>query len=69
MVDERVEQLLNKQENRVLLDGLENAAQRVEMAKRELAEFDRQKTEAKQAREYINQLQSKASEVLKYFLF
>ncbi|KAM7494390.1 hypothetical protein LguiB_028999 [Lonicera macranthoides] len=63
MVDERVEQLLNKQENRVLLDGLENATQRVEMAKRELAEFDRQQTEAKHARDYINQLQSKASEI------
>lgn len=63
MVDDRVEQLLNKDENRVLLDGLEKATQRVELAKRELAELEKQEAEAKLAREYMNQLQARASEV------
>ena len=63
MVDKQVEELLNRQENRVLLDGLEKASQRVEMARRELAEIERQELEAKQLRDYINQLESRASEV------
>ncbi|KAL2527770.1 hypothetical protein Adt_12824 [Abeliophyllum distichum] len=63
MVDERVEELLNKEENRVLLDGLEKATQRVEMAKRELAEIEKQEIEAKMMRDYINQLESRASEI------
>lgn len=63
MVDERVEELLNKEENRVLLDGLEKATQRVEMAKRELAEIEKQEIEAKMTRDYINQLEAKASEI------
>lgn len=62
-VDNRVEQLLNKDENRVLLDGLEKATLRVELAKREMAELEKQEAEAKLARDYINQLQSRASEV------
>lgn len=57
-----MEELLNRQENRVLLDGLEKASQRVEMARRELAEIERQELEAKQLRDYINQLESRASE-------
>ncbi|KAL0324692.1 UNVERIFIED_CONTAM: hypothetical protein Scaly_2436300 [Sesamum calycinum] len=63
MVDERVEELLNKEENRGLLDGLEEASRRVEMAKRELAEIEKQETEAKLMRDYINQLESRASEI------
>ncbi|XP_061960341.1 uncharacterized protein LOC133681188 [Populus nigra] len=63
MVDKQVEELLNRQENRVLLDGLEKASQRVEMARRELAEIERQELEAKQLRDYINQLESRASEI------
>lgn len=63
MVDERVDELLNKEENRVLLDGLEKATQRVEKAKRELAEIEKQEIEAKMMRDYINQLESKATEV------
>lgn len=58
-----MEELLNRQENRVLLDGLEKASQRVEMARRELAEIERQELEAKQLRDYINQLESRASEI------
>ncbi|CAL5437895.1 unnamed protein product [Camellia sinensis] len=62
MVDERVEELLNREENRVLLDGLEKATQRVEIARRELAEIQKQEIEAKQLREYVNQLESRTSE-------
>ena len=63
MVDKQVDEFLNREENRVLLDGLDKASQRVEMAKRELAEIEKQELEAKQMRDYINQLESQASEV------
>lgn len=63
IVDERVEQLLNKEENKALLQGLEKASSRVEIAKRQLAEIQKQEMEAKVMREYIDQLESKASEV------
>lgn len=63
MVDKQVVELLNREENRVLLDGLDKASQRVEMAKKELAEIEKQELEAKQMRDYINQLESQASEV------
>uniref|UniRef100_A0A2N9FZC2 Homer protein n=1 Tax=Fagus sylvatica TaxID=28930 RepID=A0A2N9FZC2_FAGSY len=63
MVDKQVDEFLNREENRVLLDGLEKASQRVEMAKRELAEIEKQELEAKQMRDYINQLESQASEI------
>ncbi|KAK4389884.1 hypothetical protein Sango_2325400 [Sesamum angolense] len=61
-------ELLNKEENRGLLDGLEEASRRVEMAKRELAEIEKQEIEAKLMRDYINQLESRASEVSKFFV-
>lgn len=64
MVDERVEQLLNREENRVLLDGLEKATHRVEMAKKELAEIQRQELEAKLLRDYVNKVHSTTSQVL-----
>lgn len=64
IVGEQVEELLKREENRDLLDGLEKASQRVEMAKRELAEIEKQELEAKRVRDYINQLESRASEVL-----
>lgn len=60
---EQVEELLKREENRDLLDGLEKASQRVEMAKRELAEIEKQELEAKLVRDYINQLESRASEI------
>ncbi|GAA0152305.1 hypothetical protein LIER_10817 [Lithospermum erythrorhizon] len=63
MVDKRVEELLNKEENKDLLDGLEKASQRVEVAKRELEEIKRQEAEAKLMREYINRLESRTSEI------
>ncbi|KAA8526097.1 hypothetical protein F0562_007803 [Nyssa sinensis] len=63
MVDDQVDELLNREENRVLLDGLEKATQRVEMAKRELAEIEKQEIEAKQLRDYINLLETRTSEI------
>ncbi|KAJ7945091.1 Homer protein [Quillaja saponaria] len=63
VVGEQVEELLSKEENRVLLDGLEKASQRVEIAKRELAEIERQELAAKQFRDYINQVEGRASEI------
>lgn len=67
MMNQQVEELLNREENKVLLDGLNEAAQRVETAKRELAEIERQELEAKQLRDYVNQLESRAFEVLLLF--
>jgi hypothetical protein len=46
-----------------LLGGLEKASKSVELAKRELAEIEKQELEAKLMREYVNQLESRASEV------
>lgn len=69
MVDERVDGIVNRDENKVLLDGLEKASQRVDVAKRELAEIEKQELEAKQLRGYINQLETRASEVCHSFLF
>ncbi|KAK9926398.1 hypothetical protein M0R45_023631 [Rubus argutus] len=63
IVGEQVEELLNREENKVLLDGLVEASERVEKAKRELAEIERQEIEAKLAREYINKLETRASEI------
>lgn len=63
MVDEQVQELLSKKENRVLLDGLEKASLRVEMAKKELALIEEQELAAKKLREYIDQLEGKAIEV------
>ncbi|XP_010273359.1 PREDICTED: uncharacterized protein LOC104608927 [Nelumbo nucifera] len=63
MVDKRVEELLNREENRALLDDLDKASQRVEMARKELAEIERQQIEAAQLRDYVNQLESRASEI------
>ncbi|KAJ8768445.1 hypothetical protein K2173_021598 [Erythroxylum novogranatense] len=63
IVGEQVDELLSKDENRVLLDGLEKASHRVEMAKRDLAEIERQELEAKELKNYIDQLESRASEI------
>ncbi|XP_050226359.1 uncharacterized protein LOC126676241 [Mercurialis annua] len=63
MVDKQVEEILSRKENRMLLDGLDKASQRVERAKKELAEIQRQELEAQQMAVYINQLESRASEI------
>ena len=63
MVDEQVQELLRRKENKALLDGLEKASLRVEMAKRELAEIQKQELAAKQFSDYAKLLEGKASEV------
>ncbi|VVB11872.1 unnamed protein product [Arabis nemorensis] len=63
IVGNRVEELLNREENKGLLDGLEKASMRVEVAKRELEEIERQEIEAKLLQVYVNQLESRASEI------
>ncbi|GAA0167055.1 hypothetical protein LIER_22074 [Lithospermum erythrorhizon] len=63
MVDKRVEELLNKEENKELLHELEKASQRVELAKRELEEIKRQEAAVKLMRDYINLLESRTSEI------
>ncbi|KAF5199322.1 Homer protein [Thalictrum thalictroides] len=63
MVDKRVEELLNKQENKGLFDGLEKASLRVEMAKKELADIKTQEIEAAQMRKYVNYLETRESEI------
>ncbi|KVH44675.1 uncharacterized protein LOC112504160 [Cynara cardunculus var. scolymus] len=63
VVDETVEELLNREENRALLDGLDKATQRVELAKRELAQIEKQEIESKKMKQYINQLETRAAEI------
>lgn len=63
MVDERVEELLNREENRVMLDELEKASQRVEMARKELEIIKTQEIEAAQMKDYVQKLESRTSEV------
>ncbi|XP_061344855.1 uncharacterized protein LOC133290736 [Gastrolobium bilobum] len=63
IVDEQVQELLRRKENKVLLDGLEKASLRVEMAKRELALIQKQELAVKQFKDYINQLEGRASEI------
>ncbi|XP_065858491.1 uncharacterized protein [Euphorbia lathyris] len=63
VVGKQVEELLSREENRVLLDGLGKATERVERAKRELAEIEREEVEAQKLRSYVNQLETRASEI------
>ncbi|XXG43305.1 hypothetical protein AAC387_Pa01g3370 [Persea americana] len=63
MVDERVEELLNREENRVVLDELEKASQRVEMARKELQSIKTQEIEAAQMKDYVQKLESRTSEI------
>lgn len=63
LVGQQVEQLLNKEENKDLLDGLEKASMRVEIAKKQLAEIEKQELELKRFKDYVNQLENRALEV------
>ncbi|CAH8275540.1 unnamed protein product [Arabidopsis lyrata] len=63
IVGNQVEELFSREENKNLLDGLEKASLRVEIAKRELEEIERQESEAKLLQDYVNQLESRAAEI------
>ncbi|MED6143184.1 hypothetical protein PIB30_004274 [Stylosanthes scabra] len=63
IVNEQVEELLSKEENKSLLDGLEQASLRVEMAKKQLAFIEEQELAAKKFRDYVNKLEGQASEI------
>lgn len=63
MVGERVEELLNKEENKELLDKLNAASERVEKARKELADIERQEMEAKVMKEYIQKMEARAAEI------
>lgn len=67
MVGKEVEDLLSREENRELLDGLVEASDRVERAKRALADIERQQLEADQLKNYVNQLETRAYEVCCFF--
>lgn len=69
IVGNQVEELLSREENKNLLDGLEKASARVEVAKRELAEIERRELEAKLLQDYLDKLESRAAEVSHLFLF
>lgn len=69
LVDERVGELLSQEENRGLFDGLEKATQRVEIARKELLQIEKQEEEAKVMREYVQKLASREAEVRFYFIF
>ncbi|KAK7279320.1 hypothetical protein RJT34_24368 [Clitoria ternatea] len=64
IVDEQVQELLSKKENKLLLDGLQKASQRVEMAKAGLALIQEQEFIVKQFKDYVNQLEGKVSEIV-----
>ncbi|WOL13122.1 hypothetical protein Cni_G21891 [Canna indica] len=57
MVSDMVEKLLRREENKELLDGLEEASARVERAREALADIERQEADALRAKEYVRQLQ------------
>lgn len=63
IVDKRVEELLEREENKELFDNLNKASERVEIARQQLADIQRQEIEAQQMRLYINQLESKAAQI------
>jgi hypothetical protein len=63
MMGEQVEELLSREENKVLMDRLEKASQRVENAKTELAFIQKQELALKQFKDYTQQLEGKASQI------
>lgn len=58
-----VEELLQREENKALLDGLEKASARVDRAREALADIKRQEVEALRAKEYVRKLQRREAEV------
>ncbi|KAJ1693158.1 hypothetical protein LUZ63_009856 [Rhynchospora breviuscula] len=63
LVGERVEELLKREENRALIEGLDEASRRVEKAREELESVRKQRDEALKTREYMLQLESQQAEI------
>ncbi|KAJ6840536.1 uncharacterized protein M6B38_310100 [Iris pallida] len=62
-VSAMVDELLKREENRGLLDGLEAASQRVERAREALANIERQEAEAMRAKSAVARLEKRKSEI------
>lgn len=62
-----VDELLRREENKALLDGLEEASARVERAREALADIERRAADVLRAKEYMRQLQNREAEVSSLF--
>ncbi|XP_066380397.1 uncharacterized protein [Miscanthus floridulus] len=62
-VGEKVDELLRREENRALLEGIEDAERRVERARAALADIERQEAAARLAREEVRRLEKRRDEV------
>ncbi|CAM8947425.1 unnamed protein product [Rhodiola kirilowii] len=62
-VGEKVEEVLKRTENKSMLEKLEKASQRVDAARMELAAIEKQEIEARKMKDFVNQLQIRASEI------
>lgn len=58
-----VEELLKREENRDLLDGLEEASRRVDRAREAMADIERREAEAAQAKKLVSQLKNRELEI------
>ncbi|KAL6601310.1 hypothetical protein ACP70R_044530 [Stipagrostis hirtigluma subsp. patula] len=65
-VGEKVDELLRREENRALLEGVEAAERRVESARAALADIERQEAAARLAREEVRRLEQRRDEVPHY---
>ncbi|XP_062194586.1 uncharacterized protein LOC133897779 [Phragmites australis] len=62
-VGEKVDELLQREENRSLLEGVEAAERRVERARAALADIERQEAAARLAREEVRRLEERRDEI------
>ncbi|KAJ0964257.1 hypothetical protein J5N97_029379 [Dioscorea zingiberensis] len=62
-VSAMVDELLQREENRPLLDDLDKASRRVDLAREALADIERQEAELLRAKDQILQLESRKSEI------
>ncbi|TVU08837.1 hypothetical protein EJB05_42252, partial [Eragrostis curvula] len=62
-VGEKVDELLQREENRSLLEGVEAAERRVERARAALADIERQEVAARLAREEVRRLEKRRDEI------
>lgn len=62
-VGEKVDELLRREENRALLEGVQDAERRVERARAALADIERQEAAARLAREEVRRLEKRRDEI------